>query len=180
MPLQIVGLWLISAACLLVAGWGLYSGNALAGRLANRSRNPVRFWATVAAQIFVGVGAATTAMGYLEGRKVSPPNSGVRFTVTHDLFYLFFYGLVTAYLIAIGILGNRLKRYPDAWEAAGRFSLVRNNTPAIGWLFLKFVFSDGYQVLQDRKIELLVWAVRVLLISGIAILLYRAMLPYMH
>jgi hypothetical protein len=66
-------------------------------------------------------------------------------TVTHDPVCIVFGGVVVAYLAIVVVLSNRLKRFPQAWRAAGRFLLFTNNTPTTGWLFLKYVFSDGYK-----------------------------------
>jgi len=66
MPLQIWALWIISALCLLIACWGMYTGNAIGygPNPKNRDRNPTRFWASEAAWVFVGVMAAEMATGH--------------------------------------------------------------------------------------------------------------------
>jgi len=91
-------------------------------------------------------------------------------TPAHDPIFLVFMLVVVSYLVAVVLLSNRLKRYPDAWERTGRFLLVMNNTPITGIKFLKFVFSDAYRTLSDQFITVMVWVVRVLF--GIAMIFF--------
>lgn len=99
-------------------------------------------------------------------------------TVTHDPTHLVFGGAVVVYLIIVVALSNRLKRYPVAWDASGRFLLFMNNTPVSGWRFLKFIFSDGYKPLEDRQVFLMVWALRLLLIACGMLFLWNLITVY--
>lgn len=79
---------------------------------------------------------------------------------------------VTAcYLIAVAMLSNRLKQYPEAWDRAGRFLLVMNNTPPSTWKFLKFLFSDGYKPTLDPTLRLMVFVTRGLFVVSVALII---------
>lgn len=81
-----------------------------------------------------------------------------------------FIGTIVLYLGSVVLLSNRLKRYPVAWDCAGRFSLFANNTAVTGWKFLKFVFSDRYVALNDKPLAYMLWTTRTLF--GIAAALF--------
>jgi len=88
-------------------------------------------------------------------------------------FFFAGFGVVVLYLVSLVVLSNRLKRHPQAWEKAGRFGLVMNNTPVSGWKFLKFVFSGDYKALNDQPLTLMLWTTRGLFAVALLLILWN-------
>jgi squalene cyclase len=88
-------------------------------------------------------------------------------------FFFVGFGVVVLYLASVMVLANRLKRHPEAWEKAGCFGLILNNTPISGWKFLKFVISSDYKALNDQTLTQMLWTTRGLFAAALVMILWN-------
>lgn len=84
--------------------------------------------------------------------------------------------VVVAYLSSLNYLMDYLRRFHTAtWALLGRpsFPAIAEHTAnpsrfvQSGLLTLRFIFSTGYKSLEDKRLNQLIWLIRILLVCGV-------------
>jgi hypothetical protein len=87
--------------------------------------------------------------------------------------------LAVIYFAVVAVFFNWLKRtHPVTWNEIGQPSLFWNNSIRNNLLFLGFLVSTKYRAVNDRRLALWIWVIRLLFVAIIGLVIVAKSVPY--